>query len=49
LNTAEFWQAPWGGYPFTVPIEDGFIGQLDWDLLISKLMEAAPSGYEFPP
>jgi hypothetical protein len=29
LNTAEWWQMPWGGYPFIVPVDttkDGATG-----------------------
>jgi hypothetical protein len=49
LNTAELWQMPWGGYPFTVPIEDD--GRCDeWAIrrLIADIVKAAPEGWKFP-
>ncbi len=49
LNTAEWWQMPWGGYPFIVPVDDE--GRCDrWapNRLIADIIQAAPSGWEFP-
>ena len=48
LNTAECWRFPWGGYPFTVPCEDGRLLMSDLDMLHIMLATAAPEGYELP-
>jgi hypothetical protein len=49
LNTAEWWQMPWGGQPFIVPTEDD--GRCDeWAIarLILDIVKAAPPDWEFP-
>jgi len=49
LNTAEWWQMPWGGNPFTVPVDDD--GRCDkWALnkLILDIIKSTPPGWEFP-
>ena len=48
LNTAEFWCMPWQSYPFTVPVEDGYISQIDLDYLVALMGASAPDGWEFP-
>jgi hypothetical protein len=48
LNTAEWWQMPWGT-PFTVSIEDD--GRCDeWAIqrVILDMVKCAPPGWEFP-
>jgi hypothetical protein len=47
LNTAEWWQAPWG-YPFTVPVEDDDTCDI-WALekLILDVLTTAPKGFSF--
>jgi hypothetical protein len=50
LNTAEWWQLPWGGYPFVVPIEvDGRCAKRALNLLLQSIVSKAPTGFEFPP
>ena len=50
LNTAEWRQLPWGGYPFTVPIEaDGRCAKRALNLLLQSIINQAPPGFEFPP
>ena len=49
LNTAEWWRMPWGGYPFTVSVDEE--GRCDsWALnrLIADIIRLAPPGWEFP-
>jgi hypothetical protein len=51
LNTAaEWWRYPWGGYPFTVPVDDeGWLLQHDLDYLILDIIQLADErGWEFP-
>lgn len=48
LNTAEYWRFPWGGYPFTVPNEDGYMLMSDLDAIHIMLAQLAPEGWVFP-
>ena len=48
LNTAEFWRFPWGGYPFTVPHEEGRMLRTDFDSIIIMIASAAPPDWRFP-
>jgi len=49
LNTAEWWQMPWGGYPFTVPADgNGRCEKWALNRLIFDIIKSAPSGWEFP-
>ena len=49
LNTAEWWQMPWGGYPFTVPVDDdGRCDKWAFNKLVLDIIKSAPSGREFP-
>jgi hypothetical protein len=49
LNNAELWQMPWGGYPFTVPIEDdGRCLEEATRRIILDMAKMAPKGWEFP-
>jgi hypothetical protein len=49
LNTAEWWQMPWGGYPFTVPVdEDGRCAKRALNRLIADIIKSVPPGWEFP-
>ena len=50
LNTAEWWQMPWGGQLFTVPTEDnGRCHEQAIHRLILDIVKAAPTDWEFPP
>ena len=49
LNTAEWWQMPWGGYLFTVPVDDeGRCERWALNRLIADIIRLAPPGSEFP-
>jgi len=49
LNSAEWWQMPWGVYPFTVSIEDdGRCDRRALNRLIADIVSQAPPGWEFP-
>jgi len=48
LNSAEFWRMPWQHYPFTVPVEDGFLAQADLQYLIALISSSAPEDWTFP-
>lgn len=49
LNTAEWWRWPWGGFPFTVPIDDdGYVDEWALTKLIAEMATIAPDGWEFP-
>lgn len=48
LNSAEWWRWPWGGTPFTGPVEAG--GSMDewaYQRIMRDLAELAPAGWEF--
>ena len=48
LNTAEFWRFPWGGYPFTVPVEDdGRMTEQNLHRTMAMIAKAAPEGWTF--
>ena len=48
LNTAEWWQMPWGR-PFTVPVEgDGRSDEVTIQRLILDIVKCAPPDWEFP-
>lgn len=48
LNTAEWWRWPWGGAPFTVPVEEnGSIDMGAYHRLQADLATLAPPGWEF--
>jgi hypothetical protein len=47
LNTAELWQMPWQGYPFTVPVEGGCISRTDLDYLVALIAQSAPKDWTF--
>lgn len=49
LNTANWWQWPWGGAPFILPNEDGYIDEWAYRRIIADMAMLAPSGWEFPP
>jgi hypothetical protein len=49
LNTAEWWQAPWGR-PFTVPAEaDGRCDEWALQRAINDLLQSAPPDWELEP
>lgn len=49
LNTAEWWQWPWGGTPFTLPFEDGaFVDQWALQRLLADMARLAPDNWVFP-
>jgi hypothetical protein len=49
LNTAEWWRWPWGGPPFTVPIDDdGCCDTRAFHKLVADMALLAPEGWEFP-
>ena len=49
LNTAELWQMPWQGWPFTVAIEEsGKITMGEMDRLLMLIVSTAPEGTKFP-
>jgi hypothetical protein len=50
LNTAEWWQMPWGRQPpFTVPIEaDGRCDEAAIQRIILDMVRCAPQDWEFP-
>jgi hypothetical protein len=48
LNSAEWWQMPWGS-PFTVPIEeDGRCDEWAIQRIILDMVKCAPPDWEFP-
>jgi hypothetical protein len=49
LNTAEWWCWPWGGAPFTLPVdENGKIDQWAFHRLLADMAKLAPTEWEFP-
>jgi hypothetical protein len=49
LNTAEWWNAPWG-QPLTVPVEsNGRCEQWALQRVILDLVKRAPADWKFPP
>lgn len=49
LNTAELWQMPWQGWPFTVALEVGDkVSMSEMDRLRMLIVSSAPSGTKFP-
>lgn len=49
LNTAEWWRWPWGGYPFTVPVDpEGFVDVWAFQRLLADMARLAPDDWEFP-
>jgi hypothetical protein len=49
LNTAEWWQYPWGGYPFTVPVdEDGYADYWAFEHILAGMHKLAPPDWQFP-
>ena len=49
LNTAELWQMPWQGWPFTVNLEDGGrMHMAEQDRLRMLILDSAPNGTKFP-
>ena len=49
LNTAEWWRWPWGGVPFTVPVEaDGRMDEWALRRIESDMAKLAPPDWEFP-
>lgn len=49
LNTANWWQWPWGGTPFTLPFDGPKVDKWAVDKLIAQMSKEAPDGWEFPP
>jgi hypothetical protein len=48
LNTAEWWRWPWGGPPFTVPVEfDGSMDERSFQGIMHDMAQLAPPGWEF--
>ena len=48
LNTAEWWQTPWG-HPFTVPVDaDGRCEEWALQRLILDFVKCAPADWKFP-
>ncbi len=49
LNTADWWRWPWGGSPFTVPVEpDGFCELWAFQRILANMATLAPDDWEFP-
>jgi hypothetical protein len=49
LNTAEWWQWPWGGAPFILPIDDDDrFDQWAFQRLLADMAKLVPRGWEFP-
>jgi hypothetical protein len=49
LNTAELWQMPWQGWPFTVNVEDADrMHMAEMDRLRMLIVNSCPSGTKFP-
>lgn len=48
LNTANWWQWPWGGAPFTLPCEGDQIDEWAYRRIIADMNFLAPAGWEFP-
>ena len=49
LNTAEWWQYPWG-HPFTVPCDEtGLCEYWAYNQLIADMARCAPPDWVFPP
>jgi len=48
LQTAEWWRWPWGGYPFTVPVEaDGTIETWAFQRILGDMAALAPDDWQF--
>lgn len=49
LNTAEWWRWPWGGCPFTVPVDpDDYVETWAFQRLLADMARLAPPNWEFP-
>ena len=48
LNTAEWWQWPWGGAPFLLPFDGDVVDEWALQRLIADMAKLAPAGWAFP-
>lgn len=49
LNTAEWWRMAWGGYPFTVPVdEEGRCDVWAFNRLVVDIFKLAPPDWQPP-